>query len=437
MKKYIISVRRFMGFFKLEGKKTSFSSVVFLSVSMLFGCTIPHSGPAFSDIEKSGSGEGNSPIPLFILDSDVTDILNSQIQNSSFSDAFGNLKPDVYRVNYGDSIDLHIWESAPALLFGSKGFDAEDLTVTVHNLPTQIVEEDGTISVPFVGMISVIGKTVRQVEKDILSALSSRANNPQVMVQISNRPSAQITVLGDVNSSKNILLTPKGETVLDAIALSAGVTQSFNKITLSLTRDGRTVTMPLERVIQNPDQNIYLNARDVLVVMYQPWSYTMMGASGKNQQFNFEATGINLIEALARAGGIDDNMADPRGVFVFRFEEQNVYDRLQELVLRQSDKVVNGKGNDFTDPDSENKLNGSEYSSEEKISVQNKRPVIYQVDFEQPESFFRSQNFMIKNGDVIFVASASGYELSKFLRMLGLIVNPALSWGNTINRMTN
>ena len=63
--------------------------------------------------------------------------------------------------------------------------------------------------------------------------------------------------------------------------------------------------------------------------------------------------------------------------------------------------------------------------------------MIYQVDFEQPESFFRSQNFMIKNGDVIFVASASGYELTKFLRMLGLIVNPALSWGNTINRMTN
>ena len=54
MKNYTISVRRFMGFFKLEGKKTSFSSVVFLSVSMLFGCTIPHSGPAFSDIEKSG-----------------------------------------------------------------------------------------------------------------------------------------------------------------------------------------------------------------------------------------------------------------------------------------------------------------------------------------------------------------------------------------------
>ena len=64
-------------------------------------------------------------------------------------------------------------------------------------------------------------------------------------------------------------------------------------------------------------------------------------------------------------------------------------------------------------------------------------PVVYQVDFSQPGAFFSSQNFSIKNGDVIYVATASSYELSKFLRIIGLIVNPALSWGNTINKMTD
>lgn len=398
-----------------------------LAVTLLNGCTIPHSGPSFSDIRKSGDQGNKSPIPLVIVDSAVTDILNGSVEHSTFYDAFGNVKPDVYRVNYGDSVELYIWESAPALLFGSRGFDVEDFTVTSHKLPTQVVEEDGKISVPFVGMISVVGKTVRQVEKDILAALGNKANNPQVLVQITNRPAAQITVIGDVNSSKNIFLTPKGENILDAIALSAGVTQSFNKIMLSLSRNGRTVNMPLERVIQNPEQNIYLNAKDVLVVMYQPWSYTMMGASGKNQEFNFEATGINLIEALARAGGINDSMADPRGVFVFRFEDQKVYDSLLELSSDSAERSSAGAEKQSEVSDVNRKT----------VTAQNKRPVIYQVDFEQPESFFRSQNFMIKNGDVIFVASASGYELSKFLRMLGLIVNPALSWGNTINRMTD
>jgi polysaccharide export outer membrane protein len=42
----------------------------------------------------------------------------------------------------------------------------------------------------------------------------------------------------------------------------------------------------------------------------------------------------------------------------------------------------------------------------------------------------------VKNGDVIYVATASSYELSKFLRIVGLIVNPALSWGNNINKIT-
>ena len=80
-------------------------------------------------------------------------------------------------------------------------------------------------------------------------------------------------------------------------------------------------------------------------------------------------------------------------------------------------------------------MNKSLKSQFKLADIQGKVPVIYEIDFEQPESFFRSQNFRIKNGDVIFVASASGYELSKFLRMLGLIVNPAISWGNSINKM--
>ena len=211
---------------------------------------------------------------------------------------------------------------------------------------------------------------------------------------------------------------------LDAVSLASGVSNSLNKTMISMSRNGKTVDMPLESVIRNPEQNIYLNASDVIVAMYQPWSYTVMGATGKNQEINFEATGINLIEALARAGGISDSMADPRGVFVFRFEDQDTYKNLIEGIT-----VTNKSGENVTSTDEKIK------SQFKLADIQGKVPVIYEIDFEQPESFFRSQNFRIKNGDVIFVASASGYELSKFLRMLGLIVNPAISWGNSINKM--
>ena len=296
--------------------------------------------------------------------------------------------------------------------------------VNLQKLPTQVVEDDGMLFVPYIGMFPVVGKTVREIEAAILKKLAGKANDAQILLQVKNRPSDQVTVLGDVNSSKNISLTPKGERILDAVSLASGVSNSLNKTMISMSRNGKTVDMPLESVIRNPEQNIYLNASDVIVAMYQPWSYTVMGAAGKNQEINFEATGINLIEALARAGGISDSMADPRGVFVFRFEDQDTYKNLIEGIT-----VTNKSGENVTSTDEKIK------SQFKLADIQGKVPVIYEIDFEQPESFFRSQNFRIKNGDVIFVASASGYELSKFLRMLGLIVNPAISWGNSINKM--
>ena len=392
----------------------------------LTACSLPHAGPSYGAITDQSKQQ--YPVSVVRVDDQVTDILNSDKKNSNFYDVFGNNKPDAYKVTYGDSVDLFIWESAPALLFGTGSIDSENVGVSQKQLPTQVIEEDGKISVPFVGMIPVIGKTVRQIEKDILKALESKANNPQVLVKVSNRPADKVTVIGDVNAGKSVLLSPKGEKILDAIAASSGVTNSFNKITVSLTRDGKTVEMPLETVIKDAKQNIYLNPGDVLVAMYQPWSFSALGANGgANKEINFEATGINLIQAMARVGGLNDNMSNPEGVFVFRFEDKNTYQKLSDSLSVPAEDGKQGKNPQGSIVYPLAKMD--KYNTLEAI------PVVYQVDFSQPGAFFSSQNFSIKNGDVIYVATASSYELSKFLRIIGLIVNPVMSWGNTINRM--
>ena len=394
---------------------------------VLAGCALPHAGPSYGAITDQSKQQ--SPISLVRVDDAVTDILNADKVSSNFFEAFGDNKPDVYKVGYGDSVELYIWESAPALLFGTGSIDSQNVAVTSQQLPTQVIEDDGKISVPFVGMISVVGKTVRQIEKDILKSLESKANNPQVMVKVSNRPADKVTIIGEGKGSTSVLLTPKGEKILDAIAASSGVSNSFNKVTLSLTRNGKTVEMPLETVIKDPKQNIYLNPGDVLVAMYQPWSFSVLGANNSSsKEINFEATGINLVQAMARVGGLNDNMADPEGVFIFRFEDKETYKRLADSLSVPYDDKNKGR----------NPQGSTVYPLEkmDKYSKLETIPVVYQVDFSQPGAFFSSQNFSIKNGDVIYVATASSYELSKFLRIIGLIVNPALSWGNTINRIS-
>jgi hypothetical protein len=132
---------------------------------------------------------------------------------------------------------------------------------------------------------------------------------------------SNVTVVGEVGRSDLVPLTPKGERLLDAIALAGGVKQAVNKITLQISRQGLVKTMALDRVIQDPTQNIRLNPGDVITAFYQPFSFTALGASGKNDEINFEAPGISLTQALGRIGGVQDSRADVKGVFVFRFEE--------------------------------------------------------------------------------------------------------------------
>lgn len=390
----------------MSGKKLIF---LFASAILVSACSFPHAGPSYGSVKELSDAEKTQyPISVLTINDEVTSVLKKHEENLSFKKVFGNVKPDVYKVQSGDSVDLYIWEGSPALLFGAKSYDAEDLSVTSNKLPTQLVEEDGNIAVPFVGQIKVSGKTVRQIEKDILSRLNGKANNPQVMLHVSKRPSAQMTVIGDVKNSANITLTPKGERILDALAQSSGVSQNYNKIMLSLTRNGKTSSVPLETVILNPEENIYLNANDVLVAMYQPWTFTVLGPAGKNQEVKLEATGLNIIEAIARIGGLNDNVANANGVFIFRFEDKKIY-------------------KDYETSINQPLIKNSAIAKAEKI------PVVYQLSLGEARSLFEAQNFKIKNGDVVYLSSSGANELSKFLRMVGLMINPLMSWGNTLN----
>lgn len=390
----------------MSGKKLIF---LFASAILVSACSFPHAGPSYGSVKELSDAEKTQyPISVLTINDEVTSVLKKHEENLSFKKVFGNVKPDVYKVQSGDSVDLYIWEGSPALLFGAKSYDAEDLSVTSNKLPTQLVEEDGNIAVPFVGQIKVSGKTVRQIEKDILSRLNGKANNPQVMLHVSKRPSAQMTVIGDVKNSANITLTPKGERILDALAQSSGVSQNYNKIMLSLTRNGNTSSVPLETVILNPEENIYLNANDVLVAMYQPWTFTVLGPAGKNQEVKLEATGLNIIEAIARIGGLNDNVANANGVFIFRFEDKKIY-------------------KDYETSINQPLIKNSAIAKAEKI------PVVYQLSLGEARSLFEAQNFKIKNGDVVYLSSSGANELSKFLRMVGLMINPLMSWGNTLN----
>lgn len=387
-----------MAFDKCFSLRASLMLVAIVGVS---GCTsfpawIPSSGPSAAEVSNAPTSQAESIIRVVEVSDPLARRLMASEKRALFSETLGAIPPKGYTVGPGDVIEVSIWEAPPAALFGSAVIDSRGGigTSRVTVFPEQMVSEEGLVSVPFAGAIPVSGKSPQQIESEVARRLKDKANQPQVLLRVIRNVTANVTVVGEVTTSARMPLTAKGERLLDALASSGGVRQPVGKMSIQVTRGDIVQTLPLDSIIQDPKQNVILQPGDVITALYQPLSFTALGASGKNEEVFFETKGITLAQALARAGGLHDARSDAKGVFIFRFEDP--------LVLG-----VAGENPQLT-PDG-------------------RVPVVYRVDLKDPGMFFVAQGFPMRNKDVMYVANAPGAEIQKFLNLIVSALYPVLN----------
>jgi polysaccharide export outer membrane protein len=304
-------------------------------------------------------------------------------QSGSLLEQFGDVAPQGTTVEPGDTVEVLIWEAPPAVLYGASTGIATGAVSRAPGIPEQVVDSTGQISVPFVGNVRVAGRTPMQIAADIESRLQGKAHQPQVVVRLTDNSSANVTVVGDVTNSRRMPLTPKGERLLDALASAGGAKQPVGKMLVQVTRGARVVSAPLETVIRDPRQNIRLAADDVVTLLFQPYSFTALGAISNNAEIPFEGTGLTLAQALGRVGGLQDQRSDPKGVFIFRMEPADTANAGSSTIANNA--LV---------------------------------PVIYRVNMKDPAAFFLAQRFEIRNRDVLYVSNSPTIDLQKFLGLL-------------------
>lgn len=365
-------------------------------LTTLAGCGsfLPSSGPSATRVNHSLDSNRFKDIQIVELtDVVVQKLIRFQKQNL-FSETFAERAISTQEIGAGDVIEVSIWEIPPSLFGGviigqSSGSGAAQMT----RFPEQMVSLDGTINIPFAGQIPVAGFSTQQIEANIKRSLRGKANQPQVLVRMVRNNAANVTVVGEVVASLRMPLTARRERLLDALAATGGVRQPVNKMTLQLTRGSRVEALPLETIIRDPRQNITLQPDDVITLLFQPLSFTALGAVGKNEEISFEAQGISLAQALGRIGGLQDSRADAQGVFIFRFESP-------QLFGKNDNAIATGFGGLI--------------------------PVIYRVNLKDPASFFLAQHFTMQNRDILYVSNASSSDLQRFLSLLVSVVYPVV-----------
>ncbi|SKA03010.1 polysaccharide export outer membrane protein [Trichlorobacter thiogenes] len=377
----------------------SAKSLAMITLSLLLsGCAgwLPSSGPSVSEVRDAAESPRLSGIQLVDLNDSVARRLLAQRKQELFSEKLGVGKPAAWIIGTGDVVEVSIWEAPPGTLFSSSALETKSgpASSRVTPFPEQMVDSDGLITIPFAGKIRAGGRTPQQVEAEVAERLRGLANQPQVLVRVLRNTHATVTVVGEVATSARMPLTPGGERLLDALAASGGVRQPVNKMTIQVTRGDSVQSMPLEMVIRDPRQNITLQPGDVVTALHQPSSFTLLGATGKNEEINFEAQGISLAQALARGGGLQDTRANAQGVFVFRLESADALDWPSKPAQTTPDGKV---------------------------------PVIYRADLKDPATFFVAQSFPVNNKDVLYVANAPSVELQKFLNIIMTLAYPVIN----------
>lgn len=366
----------------------------------LGSCSLfPGVGPSKSKIEQLNQAvvTPNLP-PVAIIDINSSTINQFTLQqNQTFSSleqsntqAAQDLK---YTIGNGDILQINIWEAAPALLFSNTAlYNESGASGTV--LPAQMVNEKGEITIPFLGQIKVTGLTPTQVQTLIRNKLQPKANFPQVLVQVKNNNSSNVIVLRNGGAIR-MPLTAHGETILDAVAAIGGVNNNAEDISVQVTRQHQVKTIPLLTLVRNPNENIRLQAGDVVYLLNNPLSITALGAIGKNSEIKFSAQGITLSQALARIGGLINTQSDARGIFIFR------YVPLTSMSVQEQQGWL-AKG----------------YST--NLSI----PTVYRLDLSNPQSFFWIQKFAMHHQDIVYVSNAPLTELNKFLTLVYGATNP-------------
>ncbi len=355
--------------------------------ALLAGCGLPRSGPNKSEI-FAGSVQRKGDAFVVAVNDRVTRATAVE-PALGFDPKFikaSKVGPDIIRP--GDRLVLSIYENVEKGLFGTIGGAAAQLTDIQ-------VDASGYIFIPYAGRIRAAGRTPEELRKEITAKLDAQTPDPQVIVRRVPGDGATVTLLGAVAGQGVYPIQASTLTLTSMLAKAGGVTIPPEVAKVKVTRGKVTGEAWLKDLYADPKLDIALRPGDKILVQKDDRAFTALGATGSQTRVPFETPTVNVIEALARVGGLNALSADPTGIFVFRDEPAEIANR----VLGRNDLV-------------------------------GRQRMIYVLDLTEPNGMFLARDFLIRDGDTVYVTEAPFVQWNKTLSLLNATVNSGSSLVN-------
>ena len=334
-----------------------------LVLSAVAACGLPRSGPNKREIFSSSVQRQGDAFVVSVTDrvARATAVSPALGFPQALLNA-GQIGSDTIRP--GDTLGLTIWENVEDGLLVGTGQNAAVLEEVQ-------VDGAGFIFIPYAGRIRAAGNSPEALRGVITRQLDTQTPDPQVQVRRLAGDGSTVTLVGGVAQQGVYPIERPTRTLTAMLARAGGIVSETEITTVTLNRGGQTGKIWLSDLYNNPELDIALRSGDRIVLAEDTRAFTALGATGTQNRVPFTAQNLSAIEAIAQVGGLNTNLADPTGVFVFRNEPEEI----ARQILGRTD-------------------------------ITGTQRFVYVLDLTRPMGMFNARDFVIRDQDTVYVTEA-------------------------------
>ncbi len=355
----------------IMGKSILRRTALFALVGAVAACGLPRVGPNKAEI-YAGSVERQGDAFIVAVNDRVTRA-TAVVPALGFDEAFTKaalVGSDTIRA--GDVLGIAIWENVDDGILTKAGAPA--------SLDEIQVDGAGYIFIPYAGRIKAAGNSPETIRRIITEKLANQTPDPQVMVRRMAGDGSTVTLTGAISGQGVYPIERPTRTLSAMLARAGGVAVAAEIAKVKVTRGGKTGEIWFEDLFDHPELDIALRGGDRILVEADTRAYTALGATGGQSRVKFETKTLSAIEAIAQVGGLQSAVADPTGVFVFRNEAADIANQ----VLGRDDLI-------------------------------GPQRMVYVLNLTEPNGMFMARDFVIRDGDTLYVTEAPYVQWTKLL----------------------
>jgi len=211
----------------------------------------------------------------------------------------------------GDTLSLNIWDSGENSLLTTEGqrfVPLEEVKVSAN----------GTVFVPYVGNVSVIGLTPDLAREQLQSDLEAIVPSVQVQLSMTEGGQNSVRLIGGVAAPGTYPMPDRNYTVRSLLSDGGGVSLTLNNPQIRLVRGNAIYGTSMEKLLDTPGYDTLLRGGDQVFVEEDNRYFLSFGATGEEDLHIFTKDQVSAMDAVSIIGGVNEARADPKGLLILR-----------------------------------------------------------------------------------------------------------------------